>query len=179
MHVKDDFNPFKNAKVAEASTISEYRVYLLLSANYKQFPASMWPYNGKRYMTMFPSLPAPPAPQPMPQHIPPTGPPAPPPPPYEEDQHAAAARGYGMVYAYSPYAYPGQVSVEWYRDDTGRVLTYVKPPQQPMMAGAPPSGPPGNYIPSPFLQPMHYPPMPPNGHRTFLPSHRASRKGKP
>ena len=119
-------------------------------------------------MTMYPSITAPPAPQPMPQHIPPTGPPAPPPPPYEEDQHAAAARGYGMVYAYSPYAYPGQVSVEWYRDDTGRVLTYMKPPQQPMMAGAPPSGPPGNYIPSPFLQPMHYPPMPPNGHRTFF-----------
>jgi len=132
VHVKDDFNPFKNAKVAEASTIT-----------------SMWPYNGKRYITMFPNLPPPPAPQPMPQHIPPTGPPAPPPPPYEEDQHAAAARGYGMVYAYSPYAYPGQ------------------PPQQPMMAGAPPSGPPGNYIPSPFLQPMHYPPMPPNGHQAM------------
>ena len=131
----------------------------------------MWLYNGKRYTQMFPTLPAPPVQQSMPQHIPPAGPPAPPPPPYEEDpqqqQHAVAARGYGMVYTYTPYTYPGQVSIKCYRDDVGRMLTCVKPPQQPMMAGAPPSGPPGNYLPSPFLQPMHYPPMPPNGHRMF------------
>ena len=143
--------------------------FLTLSVVSECIPAvAMWPYSGKRYMTMFPTLPAPVAAQPMPQHIPPTGPPAPPPPPYEEDQHAAAARGYGMVYAYAPYAYPGQVSMDWYRDESGRILTYAKPPQQPMMAGAPPSGPPGSYIPSPFLQPMHYPPMPPNGHRAFF-----------
>ena len=161
---------------------------------------------------MFPTLPAPsPAVQPMPPHIPPTGPPAPPPPPYEEDPHAAAAaaaaaaaRGaYGMVYTYAPYAaYPGQVSVDWYRDEHGRVVSgsssYMKPPPQgpgmmqgaggaaggaggagggaPGSAGAgvggapggPPPPPGAGYMTSPFLQPMHYPPMPPNGHRECL-----------
>lgn len=70
------------------------------------FVAAVWPYNGKRYILMFP----PPQHQPQ-QHSPhmaPPGPPPMPPPSYEEDSAAqAAARGY--VYAYPPYGYPGQV----------------------------------------------------------------------
>ncbi|KAH9002958.1 hypothetical protein EDB86DRAFT_2894179 [Lactarius hatsudake] len=116
VHVKDDFNPFKFNKVAEASAVN-----------------AIWPYQGKRYMQMFPPVQAPP-PQQSPHMVPP-GPPPIPPPPYEEDQ--SIPRGY--VYAYPPYGYPGQ----------------------PMMPGmAPP--PPGAYIPGPFMQPMPYPPsMPP------------------
>jgi hypothetical protein len=60
--------------------------------------APNWPYTGKRYMQqMFPV-------------IPPTVP-APPisgPPTFEEDPAQVAARGYGMMYAYGPYPYPGQ-----------------------------------------------------------------------
>ncbi|KAI0058177.1 hypothetical protein BV25DRAFT_1919547 [Artomyces pyxidatus] len=119
VHVKDDFNPFKFNKVVEASAVS-----------------AIWPYQGKRYMQMFPPV----AMQPQQQspHMAPPGPPPMPPPSYEEDSAAqAAARGY--VYAYPPYGYPGQ----------------------PMMPGmAPP--PPGAYMPGPFMQPMPYPPnMPP------------------
>lgn len=116
VHVKDDFNPFKFNKVAEASAVN---------AN--------WPYQGKRYMQMFPPVQTP-LPQQSPHMVPP-GPPPIPPPPYEEDQ--SIPRGY--VYAYPPYAYPGQ----------------------PMMPGmAPP--PPGAYMPGPFVQSMPYPPsMPP------------------
>ncbi|KAI9512104.1 hypothetical protein F5148DRAFT_1273963 [Russula earlei] len=116
VHVKDDFNPFRFNKVAEASAVN-----------------AIWPYQGKRYNQMFPPVQAPP-PQQSP-HVVPSGPPPMPPPPYEEDP--SIPRGY--VYAYPPYAYPGQ----------------------PMMPGmAPP--PPGAYIPAPFVQPMPYPPaMPP------------------
>lgn len=60
-----------------------------------------------------------------------------PPPSYEEDTAAqAAARGYVF---YPPYGYPGQ----------------------PMMPGMAP-GPPGAYMPGPFMQPMYPPGMPPN-----------------
>ena len=54
-------------------------------------------------MQMFPPV-QPPPPQQSP-HMGPPGPPPIPPPPYEEDQ--SIPRGY--VYAYPPYAYPGQV----------------------------------------------------------------------
>ncbi|KDQ59277.1 hypothetical protein JAAARDRAFT_154623 [Jaapia argillacea MUCL 33604] len=115
--IRDDFNPFKYNKVAEASAVS-----------------AIWPYNGKRYLQMFP--PIQPPPQQQSPHMPPPGPPPLPPPTYEEDPAAQAARGY--VYAYPPYGYPGQ----------------------PMMQGMPP--PPGAYMPSPFMQPMQYQPgMPP------------------
>ena len=95
-HIKDDFNPFKYAKVVDASQIQP-----------------QWPYNGKRYITMFPPLPTPP--QQQSPHMAHPGPPAPMPPPTFEDQSSdpaaqaaqAAARGY--VYAYPPYGYPGQV----------------------------------------------------------------------
>jgi hypothetical protein len=71
--------------------------------------AAIWPYNGKRYMQMFPPLQHPPA-----QHGAHMQPPVPtpmPPPSYEEDSAAQAAaqqqhRGY--VY-YPPYGYPPQV----------------------------------------------------------------------
>jgi len=84
VHVKDDFNPFKFNKVAEASAVN-----------------AIWPYQGKRYNQMFPPVQPPPPPQQSP-HVVPPGPPPIPPPPYEEDP---SIRGY--VYAY-PYAYPGQ-----------------------------------------------------------------------
>ncbi|KAI0649125.1 hypothetical protein C8Q79DRAFT_493325 [Trametes meyenii] len=90
VHIKDDFNPFKNHKVIEASQV-----------------APTWPFSGKRYMQMFPPIQQ----QPQ-QQSPPMAPPGPPqqmpPAPYEEDPNAqAAARGY--VYAYPPYGYPGQM----------------------------------------------------------------------
>ncbi|KDQ14804.1 hypothetical protein BOTBODRAFT_55014 [Botryobasidium botryosum FD-172 SS1] len=85
LHIRDDFNPFKHAKVSEASAV-----------------ASIWPYNGKRYAAMFPPTPHPP-PQPQSQ---------PPPPTYEEDPAAQAAvaqrGGYNMMYAYPQHQYPGQ-----------------------------------------------------------------------
>ncbi|PFH52983.1 hypothetical protein AMATHDRAFT_1711 [Amanita thiersii Skay4041] len=118
--LKDDFNPFKHGKVTEPSQTSQ-----------------LWPYTGKRYSLMFPVPQHPPPPHPT--HMVPPGPPPMPPPSYEEDSAAqAAARGY--VYAYPPYAYPGQ----------------------PMMPGMAPPGPPTAYLPGPFMHPMPYPPgMPP------------------
>ncbi|KAJ3876489.1 hypothetical protein F5051DRAFT_411285 [Lentinula edodes] len=118
VNVKDDFNPFKHNKVVDASTI-----------------AATWPYNGKRYMQLFP------APQHPPQtpHMVAPPPTMPPPPPYEEDPNQRAAAPGGFVY-YAPTYYPGQ----------------------PMMSGMAPPGPPGTFMP-PYMQPMHYPPnMPPN-----------------
>ncbi|KAF8972204.1 hypothetical protein BDZ97DRAFT_1913428 [Flammula alnicola] len=102
--------------------------------------SALWPYSGKRYMQMFP-----PPQHPPPQHahmMPPVPPPMPPPTTYEEDSAAPAAaqqhRGY--VYAYPPYGYA----------------------PQHMMQGMAPPGPPGAYMPGPYMQPMPYPPgMPP------------------
>ncbi|KAJ3734319.1 hypothetical protein DFJ43DRAFT_1064682 [Lentinula guzmanii] len=117
VNVKDDFNPFKHGKVVEASTVS-----------------ATWPYNGKRYMQLFPA----PHPPQTPHMVAPP-PTMPPPPPYEEDPNQRAAATGGYVY-YAPTYYPGQ----------------------PMMPGMAPPGPPGTYMP-PYMQPMHYPPgMPPN-----------------
>ncbi|KAL5526582.1 PBP1 [Sanghuangporus sanghuang] len=115
-----------------------------------------WPYTGKRYMHVLPPPPAVTAPPPQASpHMAPHGPPPPPPPSYDEDaaaqaQAAAATRGYA-VYAYAPY-YPGQ----------------------PMMAGM--AGvPPGAFIPSPYMQPMPYPPNMhhPNGQPMYAPPHMA------
>ncbi|TRM64619.1 hypothetical protein BD626DRAFT_492463 [Schizophyllum amplum] len=136
VHLKDDFNPFKHGKVVDARDA-----------------APAWPYTGKRFMLMFPmpqqqqqqqQQPAQQQ-QPSPHMVQPVPPPMPPP-PYEDDptqqQQQAQARGY--VYAYPPYGYPGQM-------------------MQPMMAGMPPPGPPGAYMPGPYMQPIPYPPgMPPN-----------------
>ncbi|KAK7033100.1 LsmAD domain-containing protein [Favolaschia claudopus] len=121
-HIKDDFNPFKHNKVVEASQVS-----------------AMWPYNGKRYMLMFPQQPQQ---QHPPQHSPHMQPPGHmpmPPPTYEEDANAQAAQR-GYVYAYPPYAYPPQM----------------------MPPGMVPPGPPGAYMGGPYMQAMPYPPgMPP------------------
>ncbi|KAI0342847.1 hypothetical protein BDW22DRAFT_1329878 [Trametopsis cervina] len=138
VHIKDDFNPFKYNKVAEASQVQ---------AN--------WPYNGKRYMQLFPSPPA--QPQQHSPHLPPPGPPAPvPPQQYEENSEAAAqaaqaaARSY--VYAYPPYGYPGQH----------------------MMPGM---APPGHM--QPFMPHMHYPYMPPpNGQFSVLSMYPGSPMGQ-
>lgn len=70
--------------------------------------AAIWPYNGKRYMQMFPPLQHPPA-----QHGAHMQPPVPtpmPPPSYEEDSASQAAQQQhrGYVY-YPPYGYPPQV----------------------------------------------------------------------
>jgi hypothetical protein len=107
---------------------------------------AIWPYTGKRYIQLFPLSHN--APQQSP-HMGLPGPPPMPPPSYEEDSAAqAAARGY--VYAPYPYAYPGQ----------------------PMMPGMPPPGPPGAYMPGPYIQPMHYPSgiPPPNSQPMFSPN---------
>ena len=128
MHVKDDFNPFKHHKVIEAAQVGAsslflprfpfpfrgadvLRVYtdfcLRLCSRLVMCAAPTWPFNGKRYMQMFPPIQN----QPQ-QQSPPMAPPGPPPPmqaptSYEEDTAQQAARGY--VYAYPPYPYPGQV----------------------------------------------------------------------
>ena len=67
--------------------------------------APNWPYNGKRYMQMFPTPQVPPQASP---HMTPHHPP-PPPPSYDEDAAAQAAATRGYVYAYAPYAYGAQV----------------------------------------------------------------------
>jgi PAB1-binding protein PBP1 len=121
VNIKDDFNPFKHNKVADAAQV-----------------ATLWPYSGKRYMQLFPT----PQHQPPqhPTHMAPLVPPPMPPPSYEEDSAAQAAASRGYVYAYPPYGYPAQH----------------------MMQGMPPPGPPGAYMPGPYMQPMPYPPgMPP------------------
>ncbi|CAE6461619.1 unnamed protein product [Rhizoctonia solani] len=143
--LKEEFNPFKFAKVAEASSVGP-----------------VWPYTGRKFLMLFPgptvppqpSQPAPPqpsqppaqapqAPQPQPPHPPPPMQQQPTPPvpgPYEEDH----SRSPYMMYPY-PYHYPGQ------------------PPMQPMMQVPPTSAPPG-YMQPQYMQPMPYPPhqMPPN-----------------
>ncbi|KAI5122298.1 hypothetical protein M0805_002375 [Coniferiporia weirii] len=147
VNVKDDFNPFKHAKVHEAKSIG-----------------TNWPYSGKRYMLMFPPPPSVAAPPPQASpHMAPHGPPPPPPPSYDEDAAAqaqaaaAATRGYA-VYTYAPF-YPGQ----------------HPQPMMAGMAGVPPGAfVPGPYMqhmpyppnmPPPNGQPMYAPPpmgqMPP------------------
>ncbi|KAG9085158.1 hypothetical protein FS749_004649 [Ceratobasidium sp. UAMH 11750] len=159
--LKEEFNPFKFAKVADAGSIPP-----------------TWPYTGRKFMLLF-SAPAgtpqshqPPAPQtapqpqpqpqpqtqqpppPPPQQPPPPGPHPghPPPPPMQqqtppvpgpyEDDHGR--NPYMQMYPYA-YPYPGQ------------------PPMQPMMQVPPASAPPG-YMQGPYMQPMPYPQhqMPPN-----------------
>ncbi|QRV75167.1 protein phosphatase 1 regulatory subunit 7 [Ceratobasidium sp. AG-Ba] len=152
--LKEEFNPFKFAKVADSSSV----------------PPN-WPYTGRKFMLLFsapvvapqPQPPAPqPAPQPQPQQPPPPQPQQPPPPgphpghpppppmqqqtppvpgPYEEDHGRSP---YMQMYPYG-YPYPGQ------------------PPMQPMMQVPPTSAPPG-YMQGPYMQPMPYPQhqMPPN-----------------
>ncbi|KAH8118051.1 hypothetical protein DFH11DRAFT_1572083 [Phellopilus nigrolimitatus] len=159
-NVKDDFNPFKHAKINEAVSIG---------AN--------WPYSGKRYMQMFPPPPsAAPPPQASP-HMAPHGPPPPPPPSYDEDaaaqaQAAAATRGYA-VYAYAPY-YPGQPHQPMMSQMAGVPPGAFVPgpymqhmPYPPNMP--PPNGqPPQQYMPPP-PPPGAYPPPNSGGPRPSMP----------
>ncbi|KZS88055.1 hypothetical protein SISNIDRAFT_460103 [Sistotremastrum niveocremeum HHB9708] len=99
VHVKDDFNPFKFGKVAEASSI-----------------ISTWPFSGKRYMSLFPPV----THQPPPGHMTPPGPP--PLPTFEEDpSQGPNSRQY--LYTYAPYPYPGQV-----RDLSNRCIYHTLSP---------------------------------------------------
>ncbi|KAF7312280.1 LsmAD domain-containing protein [Mycena indigotica] len=137
-HIKDDFNPFKHNKVAEAAQVS-----------------AMWPYNGKRYMLMFPQQPPQPHPhQPPPQMPPPNAAPmpVPPPPPYaEEEPAAAAARGY----VYYPY-YPGQMLPPGMVPQPGPpYMQYMQP--MPYPPGMPP--PPNAMYASPSMGQMPPPPQ--------------------
>lgn len=123
--------------------------------------AANWPYSGKRYMQLFPSQPAPP--QQQSPHMPPPGPPAQlPPPTFEENSDPASQQpprpGPGYVYAYPPYGYPGQVSMNGAGPNSQLIM--LQYPMQPMMPGVAP--PPGHM--QPFMQPIPYPYMaPPNG----------------
>ncbi|KAF8340359.1 uncharacterized protein EI90DRAFT_3150765 [Cantharellus anzutake] len=146
IHIKEDFNPFKFAQVAEAPVTTP-----------------QWPYSGKRYMAMFPTIHSP-------NHAPSV-----PGPPFEEDPAAAAARGYGMMY-YAPYPYQGQHPQQQMMTVPGTAapppgympspfmqpLPYPPPPHQP-------NGPPAMYGPPPLngMQAHGYPPppgpYPPNG----------------
>ncbi|CCO28654.1 hypothetical protein BN14_02652 [Rhizoctonia solani AG-1 IB] len=134
MMLKEEFNPFKFAKVAEASSVTPN-----------------WPYMGRKFLMLFPGPTVPPQtsqpPPPQPQQPPAQAPQAPqaphPPPPmqqqptppvqgqYDEDHTRS---GY-MMYPY-PYPYGGQ------------------PPMQPMIQISTGSGPPG------YMQPQYMPPMP-------------------
>lgn len=153
VHIKDDFNPFKYAKVVEASQI-----------------APQWPYSGKRYLTMFPPLPTPP--QQQSPHLAHPGPPAPMQQPTFEDQSSdpaaqaaqAAARGY--VYAYPPYGYPGQPMMPGMPPPPGHMPPYMQPipyPYMPPPNAMYPGTPMGQMPPPTFMPPPGAYPPPPNG----------------
>jgi hypothetical protein len=117
VNVKDDFNPFKHAKVADASAISMLWFYILGVFN-DSFLAANWPYSGKRYAQLYP----PPQHTPQ-QHVPQHPPPMPPPPmaPADPSQYPqgdpndpnsqAAPRPPQYVFYAAPYGYPPQVSL--------------------------------------------------------------------
>ncbi|KAK7690931.1 hypothetical protein QCA50_006034 [Cerrena zonata] len=147
--IKEDFNPFKHNKVADAKKVS-----------------STWQYTGSRYMSMFPP------PQPMPAqqpqsspHMAPHGPPPiPPPNEYSEDPAQAAARGY--MYAYQPYGYPGQMMPGMPPPPPGYMpgpymqpMPYPMPPPGTMYPGTPM----GQMPPPGFMPPPGPGPYPPNG----------------
>ncbi|KAI6034817.1 hypothetical protein EDC04DRAFT_2201828 [Pisolithus marmoratus] len=142
LNVKDDFNPFKNNKVAEASTIS-----------------STWPYTGKRYMLMFPQVQ-----HQMPQQPANMAPPGPPPvthPVYEEGEQR---------FVYIPYYHGGQPMMHgmappppgaYVSTPFMQPMPYppgMPPNGQPMYAASPMQMPPPQYMPPPGT----YAP-PPNG----------------
>ncbi|KIK63067.1 hypothetical protein GYMLUDRAFT_72298 [Collybiopsis luxurians FD-317 M1] len=145
VNVKDDFNPFKHAKVVDASGIT-----------------ALWPYSGKRYMQMYPTQQHPP----QAPHMVAPPPTMPPPPPYEEDPNQRAATG-GYVY-YAPTYYPGQPMMPGMAPP-GPPGTFMPPYMQPMHypPGMPPNAmyaPPMGQMP-PYMSappPGSYPP-PPNG----------------
>ncbi|CAE6354181.1 unnamed protein product [Rhizoctonia solani] len=128
--LKEEFNPFKFAKVAEASTV-----------------APLWPYTGRKFIQLFPnpsvppqsSQPPPPQPQQTPTQTPQAPQPQPPhPPPPMQQQPTPPVPG-------------PQVTRHFVRLESNM---RVKPPMQPMMQVPPTSGPPG------YMQPQYMPPMP-------------------
>ncbi|KAF8554378.1 hypothetical protein OG21DRAFT_1412629 [Imleria badia] len=141
--VKDDFNPFKHNKVAEASNIT-----------------AMWPYSGKRYANMFPPLPHQPPQQPA--HMAPPGPPPVSHHPYEEGEQR---------FIYVPYYHGQPIMPGMAPPPPGAFVSApfmqpmpyppaIPPNAQPMYAASPmPQMPPPQYMPPP---PGTYPP-PPNG----------------
>ncbi|KAH9850336.1 hypothetical protein C2E23DRAFT_322598 [Lenzites betulinus] len=155
VHIKDDFNPFKNHKVIESAQV-----------------AATWPFSGRRYMQMFPPIQQ----QPQ-QQSPPMPPPGPPPQmqpaTYEEDPAAqAAARAYMYYPSYG--GYPGQM-VQPMMPGMGppppgtyipgpymQPMPYHMPPPNAMYPGTPMGQmpPPQGYMPPP-PPPGVYPP--PNG----------------
>ncbi|KAG6373468.1 hypothetical protein JVT61DRAFT_6621 [Boletus reticuloceps] len=142
VHVKDDFNPFKHNKVAEASNIT-----------------AMWPYSGKRYANMFPPLPHQPPQQPA--HMAPPGPPPVTHHPYEEGEQR---------FIYVPYYHGQPIMPGMAPPPPGAFVSApfmqpmpyppaIPPNAQPMYAASPmPQMPPPQYMPPPGT----YPP-PPNG----------------
>jgi PAB1-binding protein PBP1 len=143
VHVKDEFNPFKHNKVAEANNTT-----------------AMWPYSGKRYGTMFPSLPHQPPQQPA--HVAPPGPPPVTHHPYEEGEqrfiYVPYYHGQPMMPGMAPPPPGAFVSAPFMQP-----MPYppaMPPNAQPMYAASPmPQMPPPQYMPPP---PGTYPP-PPNG----------------
>ncbi|KAI6165614.1 hypothetical protein EDD17DRAFT_1753799 [Pisolithus thermaeus] len=139
VNVKDEFNPFKNNKVAEASSIS-----------------AIWPYNGKRYSNMFPTVQ-----HQTPQQPTSMAPPGPPPvahPVYEEGEQR---------FVYIPYYHGGQPMMHGMAPPPpGAYVStpFMQPMPYPpggtlaMYAASPMQMPPPPYMPPPGT----YPP-PPNG----------------
>ncbi|THH33185.1 hypothetical protein EUX98_g967 [Antrodiella citrinella] len=138
VHIKDDFNPFKSFKVAEASSIG-----------------SNWSYSGKRYMTIFPPAPAVQPQQQSPHMAPPPPPVTVPPPPYtdEDPQQQQAPRGY--LY-YPPYGYPPQMMPGMAPPPPGAYMP--GPFMQPMPYPMPPNV--QHAVPYPMMMP---PPGAPGG----------------
>ncbi|PPQ94475.1 hypothetical protein CVT25_001108 [Psilocybe cyanescens] len=155
VHVKDDFNPFKHNKVADASQV-----------------AALWPYSGKRYIQMFPAPQH--APNQHPGHMAPPMPPPMPPPSYEDSAaQQDPAQQHRYVYAYSPYGYAPQHMMPGMAPPGPPGAYMPGPYMQPMPY--PPGMPPPNAMYSPamgqmpppqaYMQPPPpgaYPP-PPNG----------------
>ncbi|KAG8882478.1 hypothetical protein FRB97_008207 [Tulasnella sp. 331] len=154
VHIKDDFNPFKYAKVSEASAV----------------PAN-WAFTGKRYMAVFPPIPHPPPPQQA--HMPANAPPA----SYDESAQQVPPQsmptGYPTMMFYNPYQYPGaqppQPQMMAGPNGVGPPGPYMTGPyMQPMPypQGMPPNAAPGMYGPPQMngMPPGQYmPPPPPQG----------------
>lgn len=145
IHIKDDFNPFKHNKVVEASQI-----------------VAMWPYSGKRYMSMFPPLQHQSSPQ-QPVHMAPPGPPPIPHPVYED---SGEQRVYYYPYYHGQPMMPGMAPPPpgaYVSTPFMQPMAYppgMPPNGQPMYAASPmPQMPPPQYMQPP---PGTYPP-PPNG----------------
>ncbi|KIM56940.1 hypothetical protein SCLCIDRAFT_17102 [Scleroderma citrinum Foug A] len=140
VNVKDDFNPFKNNKVAEANTIT-----------------ALWPYSGKRYMNMFPPLPHQ-APQ-QPAHMAPPGPP-----PVVHHVYEEGEQRFGYYYPPGQPMMPGMGP-----PPPGTYMSVPFMHHMPYPPGMPPNGQPMYaaspipQIPPQYMQPPPTYAPPPNG----------------